>query len=162
MVSLEVGAVRLTESFLHHDPPTERELDELADMVRAEAAQLAPASGRPVVAAGGTPTTLAALDADLQSYDSLEVHGRCLTLTRMRALRERLASLPLFEREQISCLPPGRADIIVAGSRLLEVVLEQLGAEEMTVTDRGLRFGLIVELLETNSSSFVRPSSSSP
>lgn len=148
MVSLEVGAVRLTETFLHHDPPTAAELDSLADMVRSEAANLAPSAGRTVVAAGGTATTLAALDADLEVYDARQVHGRTLPLSRIRALRERLAGVSLAERERIPGLQPGRADIIVAGALLLEIVLEQLEAEAMTVTDRGLRYGLIAEILD--------------
>jgi exopolyphosphatase/guanosine-5'-triphosphate,3'-diphosphate pyrophosphatase len=151
ITSLEAGAVRLTEGFLHHDPPSPAQLEALTRHARAQAASLEPAAGRPVVTVGGTATTLAALSAGLRAYDSRQVHGRRLTLEEIRSLRVRLAALPLVERERIPCLSPGRADIIVAGALLLEVVLTQLAVEETIVSDRGLRYGLIAEIMELGS-----------
>jgi exopolyphosphatase / guanosine-5'-triphosphate,3'-diphosphate pyrophosphatase len=147
-VSLEVGAVRLTEAFVRSDPPALAELDALAARARAIVAPLAPAAGRPVVAVGGTATTLAALHLGLDRYDGARVHGTRVGRADIAALRARLAALPLAAREAIPCLPRGRADIAVAGAALLEALLDRLGAAELTVSDRGLRFGLIAELLE--------------
>lgn len=149
VVSLEVGAVRLTERFLEHDPPAAGELEACAGRVRDEAAGLDPAGDRTVVGLGGTVTTLAAVAAGLASYDSDQVHGRKLGLDEIREQRRRLAALTVVERERIPCLPPGRADVIVAGAVLLEGLLERLGAGRVLVSDRGLRYGLIAEILDS-------------
>lgn len=145
--SLEVGAVRLTEAFVRSDPPAPAELDALAARARAVVARLEPAGGRPVVAVGGTATTLAALHLGLDRYDGARVHGARLSRGAAAALRARLAALPLAKRETIPCLPRGRADVAVAGALLLEALLDRLGAAELVVSDRGLRYGLIAEIL---------------
>jgi exopolyphosphatase/guanosine-5'-triphosphate,3'-diphosphate pyrophosphatase len=44
-------------------------------------------------------------------------------------------------------LQPGRADVILAGACILQVIMDRLGAEELTVSDRGLRHGLAWEIL---------------
>lgn len=159
-VSLEIGAVRLTEAFLHTDPPTEAELEALAHKVRDVVRGLPRAGHRPLIGVGGTATTLAALDLGLERYDSARVHGHQIELSEMVALRQRLAALPLREREQIPCLPRGRADVAVAGALILEGLLDQLGCERMLVSDRGLRFGLMAELIRSSSPS-PRPARSS-
>ncbi len=147
-VSLEVGAVRLTEAFLHHDPPTSGELEALVEHVRGISEQLNASTEAPLVAVGGTATTLAALALKLERYDGSKVHGFRLSLSTIRTLRERLVAVPLVERAKIPCLPPGRADIAVAGALLLEELVEHLGAQCVVVSDRWLRFGLIAEILE--------------
>jgi exopolyphosphatase/guanosine-5'-triphosphate,3'-diphosphate pyrophosphatase len=146
--SFEVGAVRLTEEFLHHDPPTEPELAAMDRHIDHVLAPLRPARGRLVVAAGGTATTLAAVDLGLVRYDGRAVHGHRVSVERIAALADRLAALPTAERERIPCVAPGRADIAPAGARLLLALLRRLGAAEFVVSDRGLRFGLIEEMLE--------------
>lgn len=150
-MSLELGAVRLTEAFRlstpHDDPPSETALVELKAHVRAAVEGLEQADGRPVIAVGGTATTLAALTLGLERYDSVRVHGSRLTLASIRSLNTRLTSLSLKEREKIPCLPPGRADISVAGGVILEELLHHLAVEELTISDRGLRYGLITEII---------------
>jgi len=147
-LSLEVGAVRLTEAFVRSDPPAPGELEALSARARAVVAALEPARGRPVVGVGGTATTLAALHLGLDRYDGARVHGTRIGLEAVAALRARLAALPLAAREEIPCLPRGRADVAVAGAVLLEALIDRLGAAELIVSDRGLRYGLLAEILE--------------
>jgi exopolyphosphatase/guanosine-5'-triphosphate,3'-diphosphate pyrophosphatase len=147
-LSLEIGAVRLTEAFVRSDPPAPAELEALAARARQVAAALEPARGRPVVGVGGTATTLAALHLGLDRYDGARVHGARIGRDAVAALRSRLAALPLARREEIPCLPRGRADVAVAGAALLEALLDRLGVADMIVSDRGLRFGLVAEILE--------------
>jgi len=71
-VSLDVGAVRFTERFLHADPPGADELEACAAAVRAELPEIAP---RAAVGVAGTLTTLAALDLGLAEYDRERVDG---------------------------------------------------------------------------------------
>src|SRR6478672_4650845 len=73
--SLDLGCVRLTERFLHSDPPTREELDGCAEAVRALLAERVPGHVRPETAIGvaGTITSLAALDLQLAAYDAERV-----------------------------------------------------------------------------------------
>ena len=148
-LSLETGAVRLTETFVHSDPPADEEITALRAHVVEGLSALEPAGDRPVVAAGGTATTLAALALGLERYDGRQVHGFQMALSEVVSLRRRLAALSLVEREEIPCLPPGRADVAVAGAVLLEELISGLGVDGVTVSDRGLRFGLIEEILSS-------------
>lgn len=150
--SLELGAVRLTEAFglapPASDPPPEEALSELSAYIRKKLLLLSPASGKPVVGVGGTATTLSALSLGLERYESSKVHGYELSRKEIRDISARLATLTLAQREKIPCLPPGRADIAVAGGVLLEELLRQLDVDSMTVSDRGLRYGLIDQIID--------------
>jgi exopolyphosphatase/guanosine-5'-triphosphate,3'-diphosphate pyrophosphatase len=146
-LSLEVGAVRLTESFISHDPPSEVELEKLVEEVRSLLEMHQPPRGHPAVFVGGTATTLAALSLELDFYDGRKVHGARVPKEKIQALRKRLSKLTIAERALIPCLPSGRADIAVAGALLVEELVDWLEVDSIVVSDRGLRFGLIMELL---------------
>jgi exopolyphosphatase/guanosine-5'-triphosphate,3'-diphosphate pyrophosphatase len=143
-VSLDIGAVRLTERFLHSDPPSAAELDRCATAVRELLAEQIPAGvlQQPNAAIGnaGTITTLAALDQNLPEYDRERVHGYSVSRKAVREQLARLAALPLAERRQVPALEPERAPVIVAGaivcSELLDVfALEAIEASELDILD---------------------------
>ncbi len=142
--SFDVGAVRLTERHLASDPPSGAELAALrADLARAVAdVPRAPAGAR-VVGIAGTVTTLCAISLGLDGYDGRLVHGKELPAPEVRALADRLAPLPLEARRHVPGLPPKRADTIVAGAEILLAVLERLGGRALTVSDKGIRWGLL-------------------
>src|SRR3989442_3702607 len=73
--SLDVGSLRLTERFLHSDPPTADELDRTAAAVRALASERVPAGAHEAIGVAGTITTLAALDLGPDAYDRHRVPG---------------------------------------------------------------------------------------
>ncbi|MFL5936426.1 MAG: Ppx/GppA family phosphatase, partial [Gaiellaceae bacterium] len=93
--SLDLGSVRLTERFLHTDPPTADELDACARAARNLLAERIPDDLRPRTAIGvaGTITAIVALDLDLEEYDPKQVHGHRLSRASVAAQLERLASL---------------------------------------------------------------------
>jgi exopolyphosphatase/guanosine-5'-triphosphate,3'-diphosphate pyrophosphatase len=95
------------------------------------------------VAIAGTATTLCALHLGLPAYDGGRVHRARLTLQDVRALAERLAAMPLGERLALPGLQPKRADVIVAGAELLAAAMERLGVEDVTISDKGVRWGLL-------------------
>lgn len=144
--SFDVGSVRLTERFLRNDPPSPAELAALGAMLDQTLAPLpkAPAQAR-VVGIAGTVTTLFSVARALETYDSAKVHGQALTLDEIRATVSRLSSLPVHLRRSVPGLQPRRADVIVAGGLILQRALELLGAPALTVSDRGLRWGLMVD-----------------
>jgi exopolyphosphatase/guanosine-5'-triphosphate,3'-diphosphate pyrophosphatase len=144
--SFEVGSVRLTERFLRRDPPSEAELGDLRALLDQTLRSLpkAPAAAR-VIGVAGTVTTLFSVARSLETYDATRVHGQSLTLDEVRTTVGRLAALPVHLRRSVPGLQPRRADVIVAGGLILQRGLELLGATALTVSDRGLRWGLLVD-----------------
>jgi exopolyphosphatase / guanosine-5'-triphosphate,3'-diphosphate pyrophosphatase len=140
--SIDVGSTRLTERFLHSDPPTADELKAAADEVSA-ALPTAPEADH-AVGVAGTITTLAALDLGLDQPDGLGTHGHRLTLDAVRAQRERLAALPLEERRRLPGLHPKRAPVIVAGAVLVEQILDRFGIE-LEVSEHDILHGAAFE-----------------
>jgi exopolyphosphatase / guanosine-5'-triphosphate,3'-diphosphate pyrophosphatase len=135
--------VRLTERFIHTDPPTQDELDTTAEHVRA--ALPPPPDAEQAIGVAGTITTLAALDLGLDEAEGLGTHGHRLTLQAVRAQRERLASLTLEERERLPGLHPKRAPVIVAGAILVEQILERFDLEALEVSERDILHGAALE-----------------
>jgi exopolyphosphatase / guanosine-5'-triphosphate,3'-diphosphate pyrophosphatase len=142
--SFDVGSVRLTERFLRGDPPSAAEQDATrAHLRQVFSASPAPPPGALLVGVAGTVTTLLTLLHRIDPYDAARVQGGVISLQELRALRERLFSLPVEHRRELPGLQPKRADVIPAGALILEVALETLQLETCTVSDRGLRWGLL-------------------
>ncbi len=142
-ISLDVGAVRLTERHLPSDPPTDEELETCAAAVRS----VLPDGPHPERAIGvaGTITSLAALDLGLADYDPDRVHGHRLSLEGVQQQLTRLASMPLAERRQVPALDPERAPVIVAGAIILREVLAHVGLEEIEASERDILHGAALE-----------------
>jgi exopolyphosphatase / guanosine-5'-triphosphate,3'-diphosphate pyrophosphatase len=148
-VSTQVGVVRHTERFLHADPPTPGELEALARAAREEIDASVPEDVRDrvqaAVAVAGTATQLAAIDLELEPYDSSRVEGHRLPRERLEALRDRLASVPLAERRQITGLDPARAPTIVAGVTILLQVVGAFGLGGVEVSERDILWGVALD-----------------
>ncbi|MGK3991248.1 Ppx/GppA phosphatase family protein [Sorangium sp. So ce136] len=156
-VSLDVGSVRLTERHIRADPPVGAELEGVRADARAALATV-PVEPLPavptLVGVAGTVTTLAALVRDVDPYDGARVHGARVSAAEVVEITSRLASLPLAARRQLRALDPARADVIVAGSVLIEEILawasRLAGAPvELIASDRGVRWGLAERLCDT-------------
>jgi exopolyphosphatase/guanosine-5'-triphosphate,3'-diphosphate pyrophosphatase len=146
--SLQVGAVRLTERSAVADPigPSgvralrEAAVEGLAPLRRLDADGLAAAT---LVAVAGTVTTLAAVAQALPCYQAEKVHGSRLALGQVDALLERMAAMTLEQRKRLPGMEPKRADVIVAGAVILAEAMRATGFEAATVSDRGVRWGLV-------------------
>ncbi|MBX3204606.1 MAG: Ppx/GppA family phosphatase [Labilithrix sp.] len=148
--SYDVGSVRLTERHVHSDPPTADELAAVrADARAAFASVPAFESDVPPVGIAGTMTTLAAVSLKMQTYDGARVHGLALPVSEIERVVAELARLPLAERSAVPGLEPKRADVIVAGGLITLAYLEHVGAREVMISDRGVRWGLAEELART-------------
>jgi exopolyphosphatase/guanosine-5'-triphosphate,3'-diphosphate pyrophosphatase len=147
--SFQMGAVRLTERIAPGDPPSSSDLagmDRAAREALAEVAEIRASGaleGARLVAVAGTVTTLAAVAQALPAYDALRVHGSSLSRDALRDLLARLASLPGAERARLPGMEPKRADVIVAGAVLVAAAMDLGGFRELTVSDRGVRWGLL-------------------
>jgi exopolyphosphatase/guanosine-5'-triphosphate,3'-diphosphate pyrophosphatase len=145
-VSLDVGAVRMTERHLRSDPPTAAELASLRADVEDALARAPDLRGRSLVGVAGTMTTLAAMGLDLVPYDGTRVHGSAIARGELDAWVARLAALPLVERRALRGLGPARADVLVAGALIAQAICAGAEAPLVTVSDRGVRWGVAQEL----------------
>jgi exopolyphosphatase/guanosine-5'-triphosphate,3'-diphosphate pyrophosphatase len=145
--SLPVGSVRLTEALVHHDPATAEEQASIAATVDAAIRDLpVPRTPATLVGVAGTVTSLAAMALQLASYDPARVHG--FRLSRADLAREigRLGAATQAQRERMIGLDPRRADVILAGALILDRIAAATNADEVRVSDRGIRWGLAYEL----------------
>ena len=149
-VSVPIGAVRLTERHLHHDPASPAELAALEADIDARLAPLALPSGVPIVATAGTATTLAAVHLALAVYDPDRVTGLRLAPSEIDAMYARLAHATLAERRAIPGVAPERADVIVAGAAIYARAARRIAAPELIACDRGIRWGLVFERAEVH------------
>ena len=148
--SLQVGAVRLTERHVRSDPLSPADLDRLrgaaADALRPLADLWRPGDrGARLVGVAGTVTTLAAVEQALPAYDAERVHGATLGLAAAEALLTRLAALPVATRAALPGMEPKRADVIVAGCAIVVEAMRATGFDRLTVSDRGVRWGLLYD-----------------
>lgn len=147
-VSLDVGSVRLTERYLQTDPPSPAEVERVAAAVGAALALAPPPHPEShLVGVAGTVTTLATVTLGLDVYDHSVVHGRTLSRGAVDACTNLLAGSTLAERRVLPGLDPARADVIVGGAVILREVLSWAGVSQLTVSDRGVRWGLVERLL---------------
>jgi exopolyphosphatase/guanosine-5'-triphosphate,3'-diphosphate pyrophosphatase len=142
--SFDVGSVRLTERFVRSDPISDQDQRAIRDYLRWQLDLPPPPPSFRLVGVAGTVTTLYAIHHQIDSYDPARVHGGILTLAELRSLSQRLCAIPLEQRRNLPGLQPKRAEVICAGSLILETALEKLGASECTISDRGLRWGLLL------------------
>ncbi len=151
-VSLPLGSVRLTERFIQHDPPLAAEIAALDAEILSRIGDVPrrTSTGEPyeLIGTAGTVTTLAAMSLGLADYDPDRVHGHRLARLGLEGQIARLAVAPQAERERMAGLDPRRADVILAGARILRAFVEWLDVRAVTVNDRGIRWGLVYEGLE--------------
>ena len=145
--SLDIGSVRLTERFLHSDPPPAEELEACAQAARGVLAERVPRDVQPASSIGvaGTITSIAALDLDLAAYDPEQVHGHKLSRAGVAAQLERLASLPLAWRRELPALDPDRAPVIVTGAVILREALDRFGLDAIEASEHDIIDGAALE-----------------
>lgn len=148
--SIDLGAVYLTERFIHSDPPERAEIENirkalsnaLADIDRVVEAH------RPGVLIGtaGTVTTLAAMDQGLSVYDPDKINNYKLTSCAIDNMVGFLTTRSIDERRGIPGLEPGREDIILAGAIIVQEIMNRYEYSQMIVSDWGLREGIVLDL----------------
>jgi exopolyphosphatase/guanosine-5'-triphosphate,3'-diphosphate pyrophosphatase len=147
--SLQCGVVRHTERYVASDPPTNAELEALAADVRSllgsELGDEVHPSVDEGIAVAGTPTSLAAVDLELDPYDPERVHGHRLSLKTVQNLCSTLSSVPLAARRKLTGLHPRRAPTIVAGVVILIQVMRAFGLREIEVSEHDILYGAALQ-----------------
>jgi exopolyphosphatase/guanosine-5'-triphosphate,3'-diphosphate pyrophosphatase len=137
--STPIGSVKLGEA---HGS----ELTPLLAAATEALLSLPPARGPfTTVGVAGTVTTGYQIAAGQTLWDPSEVHGQTLSRRRVLEVAAMLSELSPKQRRQVPGLPEGRADYIVGGLAILAAVMERYGAEQLKVSDRGVRYGLLWE-----------------
>jgi exopolyphosphatase/guanosine-5'-triphosphate,3'-diphosphate pyrophosphatase len=98
-----------------------------------------------LVAMGGATTNLAAVKHRLAAYDPAVVHGTVLDGAEIERQIELYRTRDADGRRAVVGLQPKRADVILAGACIIQAVMQKLGKESLTVSDRGLRHGVLAE-----------------
>jgi exopolyphosphatase / guanosine-5'-triphosphate,3'-diphosphate pyrophosphatase len=142
--SFPVGAGRVREQYMPSDPPHPREalaatraLDEAFALLRE-----LPQPDR-VVSIGGTGVNLAVLALGLTAFAPARVHGVWFGDETPAALLERLLRLSDAERRTLPGIEPDRAPLLHVGALILERALFALRREEVQISTRGLRYGIL-------------------
>jgi exopolyphosphatase/guanosine-5'-triphosphate,3'-diphosphate pyrophosphatase len=144
--SVDVGSLRYTERYRLDRAVTPEVLGEAMAAISADLARI---DGRPVpdalVAMGGAVTNITAVSHHLATYDPAVVQGSVLDRTEIDRQIELYRSLDADARRAIVGLQPKRAEVILAGACIVRTVMEKLGKDSFTVSDRGLRHGVLAE-----------------
>jgi exopolyphosphatase / guanosine-5'-triphosphate,3'-diphosphate pyrophosphatase len=150
--SLDIGSVRLTERFLHGDPPTAEELSACAAAVQALLAERVPDEIRErttaAIGVAGTLTSIAALALGLDEYERERVHGARLTAAELGEQLDRLAAVPVARRRELRPLDPDRAPVIVAGAVIAREALSFFGLDELEISERDILDGAALTAAE--------------
>lgn len=151
-VSTRMGSVRLTERFMHTDPPSPAEIDASRIEIHRILDQVPPAvpvaEAATFVAVAGTATTVQAIARGLPFYDPERIHGTWISRAEVDAVARRLADMTTSERAALPVMAPGRADVIAAGALILATVMERFGLDEALVSETDILDGLVLEMLE--------------
>ena len=147
LISVDIGCVRITEQFLHGDPPEPEELSNAVSAVRdylADVAREVPgiAGAATLVGLAGTVTTLAAIELGLPHYDPEAVHHFRLTRPAAEEVFRTLATEPVAQRRHNPGLDPGRVDVIVAGAVIVVSIMRHFGFAEMLVSETDILDGI--------------------
>lgn len=153
VVSTDMGCVRISERFLHHDPPLPEELSQALSVARdhlEDVARVLPTAadaGR-LVGLAGTVTTVAAVELGLPAYDRDRIHHFVLTRAAMEDVFRTLATENRAQRLANPGLEEARADVIVGGMVVLVAVMRFFGFDELLVSEADILDGLVASLAE--------------
>lgn len=151
-ISVDMGCVRITEAWFHHDPPTAEELSQaisvieiyLDDVLR-EIPNLGEA--RTFVGLAGTVSSTASVELGLAEYDREQIHHFVLTKPAVEDVFRTLATESIAERKENPGMEEQRADVIVGGLCVLVATMRRLGLSNCLVSESDILDGLAMSLL---------------
>lgn len=154
--SFNVGCRRVTERFFSQDPPTADDLARASAWVAGEFAEYLTKlhekgllDGR-LIAVAGTATSIVSMRENMEVYDSKRVHGATVTIDDVEALIDRIAPMPLAERQRIVGLDPGRAPVILAGLLIMRELMRDADIDCFTASERDILHGIILGMAKVH------------
>ncbi len=144
--------VRLTETYIRHVPLVMEEYARLEAYLRTElrgvTEKLDPARPFTLVGTAGTVTSIAAIIHNIVPFDPERINNLVLFRDAVAELLRRLGAMTIAERSQMESLQQGREDLIIAGIGLTLATMEAFGADRLTVSDAGIREGLMLAAMQ--------------
>ena len=154
--SLQIGVVTLAEKH----GGVEVDDDAFESMVAEVSAALAEFTRRVapqprcarfhLLGTSGTVTTIAGVHLDLARYDRRQVDGLWMSADEIDDAVDRLRAMPFDERAAHGCIGPDRADLVLAGCAILEAIRRAFPTERIRIADRGLREGILMQLMHAD------------
>jgi exopolyphosphatase/guanosine-5'-triphosphate,3'-diphosphate pyrophosphatase len=144
-ISIPIGSVKLTEMFVKHDPPEEKEIESLVDFIQGSLSIPFDGKNRQVIGTAGTITNLASIILGMESYDKRKIHGFRISYKDIENVIGKLKSMATAERRLMKGMEKGREDIILQGIILMREIMSYFCAKELTVSANGVRYGVIFE-----------------
>ncbi|MDO8643576.1 MAG: Ppx/GppA phosphatase family protein [bacterium] len=157
-ISFPLGCVELTEKFFKLDPVTREEVErvyKMIDNILNKNVGATPCGcpnkegghGDPplqhLIALAGTATTLSAINQKMKTWDPKKIQGSVIKKEALEKIIRTLVSKTVEERKKIIGMVPERSDLLLSGAMILQKVMERLGVDKVTVSDRGVRYGLL-------------------
>jgi exopolyphosphatase / guanosine-5'-triphosphate,3'-diphosphate pyrophosphatase len=154
--SFKLGSVRLLEKLSKTDPLPSGELAACRAHVRdflnlhmrpaiEDALKNYPIGAIQLVGSGGTASVLCSMHLGLTHFDREAIESVILLRSELQATMHRLWSQPLAERQKTPGLPPDRADVILTGIAIHEVVMDTFDFKILRASTRGIRFAALLE-----------------
>ncbi len=159
--SFALGVIRLTDRFVTSDPLTPRDERRLVKHIRGQVGeftdQVRSAGFDRVIATSGTSLSLGEVAlSGRRLFDSDKIHHSRISAKELHQARKEVVSRDMQKRLRLPGLDSRRADLIVPGAILLDTIVRQLGAEDVTLCDYGLREGLVLDYIARNQKQIVR------
>jgi exopolyphosphatase / guanosine-5'-triphosphate,3'-diphosphate pyrophosphatase len=153
--SFKLGVIRLTERFVRTDPLSGRDERKMVKQVLGEidryCEQIAAAGFDRVIGTSGTILSIGVVATTAaRGMPPADVRNLRVSAKQIRRLRKEVVALDLEQRLVMPGMDPRRADLVVAGSVLLDTILRRLGAEDLTLCDLALREGLVLDYIQRN------------
>jgi exopolyphosphatase/guanosine-5'-triphosphate,3'-diphosphate pyrophosphatase len=152
-ISVDVGCVRMTEAWLHSDPPKPEELSQALSVIELHCDDVLRAipqigEAKTFVGLAGTVNAAAAVEIGMTTYDRDKVHHLRMTRAMVEDVFRTLATESLEDRKDNPGLEPERADVIVGGMCVLVTVMRRFGLREMLVSESDILDGLAMSILD--------------
>lgn len=151
-ISLPLGVVSLTERFSQKNMCSAEVYEFIFSILNNSAPDFKKIDNTNLctIAVAGTPTTLAAIKANLESYDETRIEGMKLSVTELSEFADMLDTLSSSEILAKYPVVKGREDVLTAGTVLLHNIITFTGVDSVEVSTRGVRYGLIVDYIQNN------------
>jgi exopolyphosphatase/guanosine-5'-triphosphate,3'-diphosphate pyrophosphatase len=159
-VTLPLGALRLGDAFLRHDPPRSDEVAALRDHARSALAAVDITdltAAESLVGTGGSVRALAKAARGRGPVAVNRLHGYQLRRRDVVSLVDRLVRLPVARRTSVPGISSTRAESVLGGALVVEVLMELAGADSILVSGYGVRQGVILDQLDRTALSAQRP-----
>jgi exopolyphosphatase/guanosine-5'-triphosphate,3'-diphosphate pyrophosphatase len=154
--SLRLGVVSLAETFGGEDVSAEvfeamtRHVDAALAPFAARVADLRRCDRFHLLGTSGTVTTIAGVHLNLPRYDRRAIDGLWLTGAEVDGAIGRLRAMSYAERAANGCIGVERADLVLAGCAILEAIRARFPAQRVRIADRGLREGILSQMMRVD------------